>query len=68
MVGYPLDTIKVHMQTQDYRNPKYKGTWDCFRTLLAKESVFYTHKNQETNDRRIALIERIVKDEYFLIT
>jgi len=40
MVGYPLDTVKVHMQTQDCRNPKYRGTWDCLRTILAKESVF----------------------------
>lgn len=40
MVGYPLDTVKVHMQTQDSRNPKYRGTWDCLRTILAKESVF----------------------------
>lgn len=39
MVGYPLDTIKVHMQTQDYRKPKYRGNWHCFRTILAKESV-----------------------------
>lgn len=39
MVGYPLDTVKVHMQTQDCRNPKYRGTWDCLRTILAKESV-----------------------------
>jgi len=41
MVGYPLDTVKVHMQTQDYCNPKYRGTWDCLRTILAKESVIY---------------------------
>lgn len=40
MVGYPLDTVKVHIQTQDSRNPKYRGTWDCLRTVLAKESVF----------------------------
>lgn len=40
VVGYPLDTVKVHMQTQDCRNPKYRGTWDCFRTILANESVF----------------------------
>lgn len=39
VVGYPLDTIKVHIQTQDFRNPKYTGTWHCFRTILARDSV-----------------------------
>lgn len=40
LVGYPFDTIKVHLQTQDQRNPKYKGNWDCLRKILATESVF----------------------------
>lgn len=44
VVGYPFDTIKVHIQTQDHRNPKYRGTWHCFRTLVARESVnYYPH-------------------------
>lgn len=38
-VGHPLDTIKVHLQTQDLHNPKYKGTIDCFRSLVMKEGV-----------------------------
>ena len=44
VVGYPFDTVKVHIQTQDYRNPKYRGTWHCFRTLLAQESVSFMRR------------------------
>ncbi|EFN76176.1 Mitochondrial carnitine/acylcarnitine carrier protein CACL [Harpegnathos saltator] len=49
VVGYPLDTVKVHMQTQDCRNPKYRGTWDCFRTILAKESPSEASTNKGTH-------------------
>lgn len=39
MVGHPFDTIKVHMQTQDAKNPKYRGAFQCLKSLMAKESV-----------------------------
>lgn len=38
-VGHPLDTVKVHLQTQDATNLKYKGTMDCLRSLVAKEGI-----------------------------
>ncbi|XP_061393545.1 mitochondrial basic amino acids transporter [Musca vetustissima] len=37
LVGHPLDTVKVHLQTQDPKNPKYKGTWHCMRTIVAQD-------------------------------
>lgn len=36
-MGHPLDTVKVHLQTQDSRNPRYKGSVDCIRQLMVKE-------------------------------
>lgn len=39
IVGHPFDTVKVNLQTQDPKNLKYKGTFDCFKSIIAKESV-----------------------------
>ncbi|KAJ8967474.1 hypothetical protein NQ314_002788 [Rhamnusium bicolor] len=39
IVGHPLDTVKVHLQTQNMNNPKYKGTIHCLRSLLVKEGL-----------------------------
>ncbi|KAG5867056.1 hypothetical protein JTB14_019122 [Gonioctena quinquepunctata] len=39
IVGHPLDTAKVHLQTQDVKNPRYSGTVHCLRSLMAKEGV-----------------------------
>ncbi|XP_026667320.1 LOW QUALITY PROTEIN: mitochondrial basic amino acids transporter-like [Ceratina calcarata] len=64
MVGYPLDTIKVHMQTQDYRNPKYKGNWHCFRTLLAKESVGGLYRGMSSPVAGVAVVNAIIFGVY----
>ncbi|CAH1154335.1 unnamed protein product [Phaedon cochleariae] len=39
IVGHPLDTVKVHLQTQDHNAPKYRGTIHCFRSLMAKDCL-----------------------------
>ncbi|XP_012063946.1 PREDICTED: mitochondrial basic amino acids transporter-like [Atta cephalotes] len=64
MVGYPLDTVKVHMQTQDYCNPKYRGTWDCLRTILAKESVTGLYKGMTSPIAGVAVVNAIVFGVY----
>ncbi|KAF2356049.1 Mitochondrial substrate/solute carrier [Trinorchestia longiramus] len=38
-VGHPFDTVKVKLQTQDFRNPRYHGTWDCFSQTVKKEGM-----------------------------
>ena len=40
-MGYPLDTVKVKIQTQDVKNGQtlYKGTFDCFFKLARKDGV-----------------------------
>lgn len=37
LVGHPLDTAKVHLQTQNLNNPRYKGTFHCLTSLIAKD-------------------------------
>jgi hypothetical protein len=31
--------LQVRLQTQNFRNPQYKGAVDCFASILKKESV-----------------------------
>jgi solute carrier family 25 (mitochondrial carnitine/acylcarnitine transporter), member 20/29 len=38
LVGHPFDTVKVHLQTQSFTNPVYKGTFHCLKTIIAKDS------------------------------
>lgn len=64
LVGYPLDTVKIHMQTQDHRNPKYRGTWHCFRTLLAKESVTGLYRGMSSPMAGVAAVNAIVFGVY----
>ncbi|KAL0104139.1 hypothetical protein PUN28_017091 [Cardiocondyla obscurior] len=64
IVGYPLDTVKVHMQTQDGRRPKYRGTWDCFRTILAKESMSGLYKGMSSPIAGVAAVNAIVFGVY----
>lgn len=64
MVGHPLDTIKVHIQTQDFRNPKYTGTWHCFRTILARDSVAGLYRGMSSPMAGVAFVNAIVFGVY----
>lgn len=64
IVGYPLDTVKVHMQTQDCRNPKYRGTWDCLRTIVAKESMSGLYRGMSSPIAGVAMVNAIVFGVY----
>jgi len=39
LVGHPFDTVKVKLQTQDFRKPLYGGTLDCFRKTVQTDGV-----------------------------
>ncbi|XP_037081022.1 mitochondrial basic amino acids transporter-like, partial [Pollicipes pollicipes] len=39
VVGHPLDTVKVRIQTQCARNPTYRGTFHCLHSILVKEGT-----------------------------
>ncbi|XP_055634825.1 mitochondrial basic amino acids transporter [Toxorhynchites rutilus septentrionalis] len=60
LVGYPFDTVKVHLQTQNHRNPLYKGTLDCFRKIIAKESVSGLYRGMSSPMAGVAAVNAIV--------
>lgn len=64
MVGYPLDTIKVHLQTQDLKNPKYRGVWHCFTTIVKKESAFGLYKGMTSPLAGVAVVNALIFGVY----
>lgn len=43
-VGHPFDTIKVRMQASSLKAPEYTNTFDCFKKILQRESIFGFYK------------------------
>ena len=41
IAGYPLDTVKVKIQTQNSSDGRtmYKGTFDCLSQIIKKDGV-----------------------------
>jgi hypothetical protein len=40
LVGFPLDTVKVRIQTQDMsKGVKYTGTFQCLSSIIKQEGV-----------------------------
>lgn len=64
MVGYPLDTIKVHLQTQDVTNPKYRGTWHCFTTIVRQQSFSGLYKGMTSPLAGVAVVNAILFGVY----
>ncbi|XP_011309823.1 mitochondrial basic amino acids transporter-like [Fopius arisanus] len=64
VVGYPLDTIKVHIQTQDSRNPRFRGTWHCFRSILATESITGLYRGMTSPMAGVAFINALIFGAY----
>uniref|UniRef100_T1IWV9 Mitochondrial basic amino acids transporter n=1 Tax=Strigamia maritima TaxID=126957 RepID=T1IWV9_STRMM len=64
LVGYPLDTIKVRLQTQDSRCPKYKGMLDCFQYIVKKETVFGLYKGMTSPLAGVAVINALIFGVY----
>ncbi|KAK0082466.1 hypothetical protein PV325_010349 [Microctonus aethiopoides] len=59
-VGYPLDTIKVHIQTQNMGNPQFRGTWHCFQCILAKDSIRGFYRGMSSPIAGVAFVNAIV--------
>lgn len=60
VVGHPLDTVKVHLQTQDSKNPKYRGTLHCLRHLMAREGARGVYRGMSSPLVGVAGINAIV--------
>lgn len=64
IVGHPLDTIKVHLQTQNTRNPQYNGAYQCFKHLLAKNGVRGLYRGISSPLSGVAAINAVVFGVY----
>lgn len=64
LVGHPFDTVKVHIQTQDFRNPKYRGTLHCLKTIIAKDSVRGLYRGLSSPMAGVAFVNAIVFGVY----
>ncbi|XP_030384365.1 mitochondrial basic amino acids transporter isoform X2 [Scaptodrosophila lebanonensis] len=64
LVGHPLDTVKVHLQTDDPKNPKYRGTFHCFKTILMKDDIRGLYRGISSPMSGIGLVNAIVFGVY----
>jgi len=66
LVGYPLDTVKVKIQTQDIKNGNtmYKGTFDCLFKLVRKDGVKGLYKGMSSPLVGVAGINAITFGAY----
>jgi len=60
LVGHPFDTIKVRLQAQSAANPLYKGTIDCFISIIKKETIFGLYKGITSPLYGLSLINCVV--------
>lgn len=63
-VGYPLDTVKVRIQTQDPKNPTYRGTYHCLQTIIQQESVRGLFKGMSSPMASVACINAMIFGVY----
>lgn len=59
-----MDTIKVHLQTQDVKTPKYKGTFHCCQTIMAKEGINGLYRGITSPLGGVALVNAVVFGVY----
>jgi len=66
MAGYPLDTVKVKIQTQDISNGRmmYKGTFDCLSQIINKEGAKGLYKGMSSPLFGVAGINAITFGAY----
>lgn len=64
LVGYPFDTVKVKMQMQDSKCPKYTGMINCFTTIIHKEQVSGLYKGMTSPLAGVAFINALIFGVY----
>ena len=63
-VAFPFDTVKVHLQTQDYRNPVYKGTLDCIKKIVQRDSLKGLYRGMSSPMAGVTVVNAIVFGVY----
>lgn len=54
----------MHLQTQDFRNPLYKGTYDCLKKIIQKESMSGLYRGLSSPIASISVLNAIVFGVY----
>lgn len=63
-MGHPLDTVKVHMQTQNHLSPLYRNTWHCLTTIAKQESVRGLYRGMSSPMAGVAAVNAIAFGVY----
>lgn len=64
LVGYPFDTVKVKLQMQDSKCPKYSGMINCFTTIIQKEQISGLYKGMTSPLAGVAFINALIFGVY----
>lgn len=64
LVGHPFDTVKIHLQTQDFRNPQYRGVYHCLKSIIVKDTVRGLYRGLSSPLAGVAFINAIVFGVY----
>lgn len=64
LVGHPLDTVKVHMQTQNHLNPMYRNTWHCLTKIAQQESIRGLYRGMSSPMAGVAAVNAIAFGVY----
>lgn len=64
LVGHPLDTVKVHMQTQNHKNPLYKNTWHCLTTIAKQDSIRGLYRGMSSPMAGVAAVNAVAFGVY----
>ncbi|KAL3268148.1 hypothetical protein HHI36_007276 [Cryptolaemus montrouzieri] len=64
LVGHPLDTLKVHLQNDSAKNPKYKGSMHLIENLVMKEGLRGIYKGISSPLLGVSAINAIVFGVY----
>ncbi|XP_064623125.1 mitochondrial basic amino acids transporter-like [Lineus longissimus] len=60
IVGHPFDTVKVRLQTQSPGAKLYRGTFDCFRKIVQKETAHGLYRGMASPLYGLAFINAVV--------
>ncbi|XP_054743577.1 mitochondrial basic amino acids transporter isoform X1 [Anastrepha obliqua] len=64
LVGHPFDTVKVHLQMQDVKNPIYRGTFHCISSLIQTDGTRSLYRGMSSPLMGISVVNAIVFGVY----
>ncbi|XP_011189090.1 mitochondrial basic amino acids transporter isoform X2 [Zeugodacus cucurbitae] len=64
LVGHPFDTVKVHLQMQDVKNPVYRGTFHCISSLVRTDGAKSLYRGMSSPLMGISVVNAIVFGVY----